>query len=418
MQISKSMNLTFKIILDKRKESKNGTYPVKLRVYHKTEYKDLFLRIKVKIEDWDDVNQLVLPTNSEYEIFNAKIVADKSKVHKLLLLHDQPNAKPSDIISALNPEQEAPAPKAKSRSIIKYGEDIVKTLTKTGKVGNAYVYSTAINKLKSFAKTDNFPFESLTYKKLVEFQDSLLADEIKVNTISVYMRTIRAVYNRAIKEGIVSVADYPFKAYRVKNEKTVNRVLTLQEIRSIATCSLPVDTPIWHWRNFFLLSFALIGINFSDLLTLKGKDVVNGRIVFRRRKTGKIYTIKLQEKAIELLSYYADLSNLNKDELLLPLLKQVKDPLKLKKDVWQAIKTCNEYLDRIAKKLEIGKGVTTYYARYTWANVARSSGYSKDIIGQALGHSYGNTTTSIYLDDYDNEIIDAANEKVIAVVFK
>ena len=91
--------------------------------------------------------------------------------------------------------------------------------------------------------------------------------------------------------------------------------------------------------------------------------------------------------------------------------------MKLKKDMWQAIKTCNEYLERITGELDIKKEVTTYYARYTWANIARGLGYSKDIIGQALGHSYGNPTTSIYLDDYDNEVIDEANEKVIKAVF-
>lgn len=272
--------------------------------------------------------------------------------------------------------------------------------------------------MKSFVG-DNFSFEALTYKKLVEFQDSMLADEIKVNSISVYMRTIRALYNRAIKEGIVSASSYPFTAYRIKNEKTVNRTLTLKEIRSIANLKLELDTPIWHWRNYFLLSFCLIGINFSDLLTLTGDSVVDDRIVFRRKKTGKIYTILLQPKAVEILRCYSDIDTPEKGKRLLPVLKQTSDLVKLKKDIWQAIKTCNEYLERIAKMkdVDIKKDISTYYGRYTWANIARSLGYSKDIIGQALGHSYGNATTSIYLDDYDNKVIDDANKKVIAAVF-
>src|SRR5262249_36813093 len=141
------------------------------------------------------------------------------------------------------------------------------------------------------------------------------------------------------------------------------------------------------------------------------------RIVFRRKKTGKVYSIGLHPRAIEILSYYT-VEGTSKDARLLPVLKQASDPVKLKKDTWQAIKTCNEYLCRIAKQLEINKDITSYYARYTWANIARSSGYSKDVIGQALGHSYGNATTSIYLDDYDNETIDIANAKVITAVFK
>lgn len=411
------MKLTFKIIIDKRKASPAETYPVKLRVYNKNEYKDLFLRIRVKSDEWDPINQRVLPENPDHEIYNAKLAADKTRVQKLLLLNDGQNVNPIDIICALDPDRNKTEIQAKSPSIIKYGEKLAKALTNTGRVGNAYVYTTAINKLKGFVNSETFSFEALTYKKLNEFQDSMLADGIKVNTISVYMRTIRAIYNRAIKEGLVAASAYPFTAYRVKNEKTVNRTLTLNEMRGIAKLDLEPNTPIWHWRNYFLLSFCLIGINFSDMLTLTGSNIVNGRIVFRRMKTGKIYTIHLHRKAAEILNFYCDLKTVEKESLLLPVLKQTRDLLKLKKDVWQAIKTCNEYLERIAKTLEINKDVTTYYARYTWANIARSKGYSKDVIGQALGHSYGNTTTSIYLDDYDNKVIDDANAKVIKAVF-
>jgi len=411
------MKLTFKIILDKRKASPADTYPVKLRVYNKDEYKDLFLRIRVKSDEWDSIDQKVLPANPDHEIFNTKLAADKTRVQKLLLLNEGASIKPIDIICALDPERNKAEIQAKSQSIIKYGLKLAKALTNSGKVGNAYVYTTAVNKLKGFVNSESFSFEALTFKKLNEFQDSMLADGIKINTISVYMRTIRAIYNRAIKEGLVSASAYPFTAYRVKNEKTVNRTLTLNEMQSIAKLSLEPNTPIWHWRNYFLLSFCLIGINFSDMLTLSGGNLVNGRIVFRRMKTGKIYTVYLHKKALEIFSHYADHKDVEKDTLLLPVLKQTSDLVKLKKDIWQAIKTCNEYLERIAKTLGINKDVTTYYARYTWANIARSKGYSKDVIGQALGHSYGNATTSVYLDDYDNKVIDDANAKVIKAVF-
>lgn len=418
------MSITSKIILDQRRPKADNTCPVRLRVYKNTEYKELTLGINVRPENWDSVNQLVLLSDTNNEAYNSIILSKKTKLNKLILLaelNEPTEVSLADIITGLSNDG-LPGAKVKkeSISIIKYGQDIIKQLTNSGKVGNAFAYGCAVSKLKAFVKTDNFPFEALTYKKLVEFQDSMLAEKIKVNSISVYMRTIRAIYNRAIKESIVSATLYPFTTYRIKNERTVNRTLSLKEIKCIVKLKLTPDTPIWHWRNYFLLSFCLIGINFSDLLTLTGKDIVGGRIVFRRKKTGKIYTIQLQPKAIEILNYYTDIQKAEKDMLLLPVLKQTSDPVRLKKDIWQAIKTCNEYLVRIAKlkEVDIKKDLSTYYARYSWANIARSLNYSKDVIGQSLGHSYGNATTSIYLDDYDNDIIDAANAKVVEAVFK
>jgi integrase/recombinase XerD len=416
------MSYSYKVVVDKRYNKGNNTHPLKLRIYEGSKYKEKSLGIFIAENDWDDINQVVLPSANGHEGHNARIQSRKAKVQKLILLaelNEDNQVSLDDIIAGLSSEPVKTKTPVATVSLIRYGEGIAKALSDSGKVGNAYVYNTAINKLKVFVKSDHFPFESLTYKKLNEFQDSLLADGIKVNSISVYMRTIRAIYNRAIKEGIVSAAAYPFSAYRVKNEKTVNRTLSLKEMQSIANVKLEPDTPIWHWRNFFLLSFCLIGINFADLLTLSGKNIVDGRIVFRRKKTGKIYTIKLHDKALDLLGYYADINQVEKEQLLLPVLKQTKDLLRLKKDTWQAIKTCNEYLVRIAKMkgVEIKKDLSTYYGRYSWANIARSLGYSKDIIGQALGHSYGSAVTSIYLDDYDNKIIDDANRKVISIVF-
>ena len=101
----------------------------------------------------------------------------------------------------------------------------------------------------------------------------------------------------------------------------------------------------------------------------------------------------------------------------LPFVVDKNDPQLLKKDILQVIKTTNEYLRKIAKLCEIDKPVSTYYARYSWANIAKSQGYSKDMIAEALGHEYGNRVTGIYLDNYDNEIIDKMSEQVIKAVF-
>ena len=84
----------------------------------------------------------------------------------------------------------------------------------------------------------------------------------------------------------------------------------------------------------------------------------------------------------------------------------------------QAIHICNNYLQKISKELNFTKKVSTYYARYSWANFARLKGFSKDLIAEALGHEYGNRVTGIYLDSYGNEIIDEANKAVIQFVLR
>ncbi len=246
----------------------------------------------------------------------------------------------------------------------------------------------------------------------------MLAEGIKVNSISQYFRSIRALFNKAIKDGTLEAKFYPFGSFKIKNEKTICRALTQLEMAKIASWELPINSSIWHQRNLFLLSFCLIGINLADLLTLTKENIIDGRIVFRRKKTHKVYSIHIQEKGRQIFDYYFNSLPENGKQFLLPFVKQKNNPVQLKKDIQQAIKTCNKYLERLATACDIDKPITTYYARYSWANIAKSLGFSKDLIAEALGHEYGNKVTGIYLDHYDNATLDKMNEEVINAVFK
>ena len=230
------------------------------------------------------------------------------------------------------------------------------------------------------------------------------------------MRSIRALFNKAIKKEILDSKYYPFKNFKIKTVHTINRTLTIEEMKRIINLELISGSLIWHHRNLFLLSFCLIGINFSDLLTLNKLCFVDGRIVFRRKKTNKVYTILLQQEAIKIFHYYIK-SQKDSKESVLPFVVNKNDPKLLKKDILQAIKNTNDYLKKIAALCNIEKQLTTYYARYSWANIARGLGYSKDLIAEALGHEYGNKVTGVYLDYYSNEIIDEMNKKVNNVTF-
>ena len=245
----------------------------------------------------------------------------------------------------------------------------------------------------------------------------MLAGGIKINSISNYFRTIRALFNKAIKDGTLEAKYYPFSTFKIKSEKTISRALTTPEMAKITSLQLPIGSPIWHQRNLFLLSYCFIGINLADLLTLTRENFVEDRIVFRRKKTHKVYSIRVQERGKEILNHYFTTTPESSKEFLLPFLVQKNNPIQLKKGITQAIKTCNNHLGKIAKDCKVDKPITTYYARYSWANIARGLGYSKDLIAEALGHEYGNKVTGIYLDNYDNVTIDNMNEKVMEAVF-
>ncbi|UEG49831.1 site-specific integrase [Ferruginibacter lapsinanis] len=412
------MELTFKIVLDKRHKKANETYPLKLRVFQNRAYKECSLNIAILENDWDSNLQVVLSTNDSYTALNSKLTSTKAKVQKLIFLSEdlEEFTTPEKIISQLKRKEQQKNPISKP-DIIKYGEEHIAKLQIAGKIGNSIVYSCAINKLKEYCKSDKLTFEAIDYRFLENFNTTLLNKRIKVNTISLYLRTIRALFNKSIREGILEMKYYPFNSFKIKNERTINRTLTKSEISQLLALDLKVGSTIWHHRNLFALSYCFIGINFSDLLTLTKENFIDGRIVFRRSKTHKIYSIKIQSKAKEIFHYYfKSLPDCSK-KFVLPFVENNSNLIILKNDILQAIKNTNDYLKKMAGLCSIDKKITTYYARYTWANIARELGYPKDMISEALGHESGNRVTGIYLDNYSNEIIDNMNDKVICSVF-
>lgn len=418
------MSLQYKFLLDTRRAKANGTHPVKLRVYSSTGNKEIGLGINILRSAWDDVNQVILPSDPNFKINNIKLHSAKTKVERRIILAEEEDEilLPEKLIAHIAKKID-PKNKVTLRS---FSNELIESMKKAGRAGHAMAYRGAVNSIINYTRNEQLRFEDITYKLLDKYNMDMLtkgarkdSKGLKVNAIAAYLRSLRAIYNKAIKADVVDAKYYPFSKFTIESEETISRTLTLNEVRAIMTCDLPVDTPIWHNRNYFIMSFCLIGINFADLFTLSQDALKDGRVVYRRSKTGRIYNIGIHPRLSELLEFYLTQPSKNGDKFVMPVLPYFSDALTSHNYIKQICKTCNEYLKRIAKSCGINKNISTYWARYTWANLAKKQlGYSNDLIADALGHQYGNKVTGIYLDSYSNEAIDEANTNVIKLVLQ
>ena len=403
------MAITYKLFLDQRRIKETGIYPLKVRITYNRKHKEVPLNIALHTKDWNAETQKVKANHPNAKLITIKINQTLSEIQEKALKFETTE-------KVYNVEDLACSANNNIISLKSFADKEIENLRKAGRVGNAITYQTATNKLIAYTRKDGLRFEQIDFKLLDSFANSMLADGMTINAVASYMREIRAIYNKAIKADIVEQKYYPFNKYKIKTTKTINRTLTVAEMKKITKLKLTPGSQMWHRRNYFLLSFCLIGTNFTDLFKLTPHSIQNDRVIFNRSKTKKIYSIKLHDRAKQILNNYYKAEN--NPDYLLPVLCKGDSPADVKRKSLQAIKTTNKYLLDIAKECKITQEITTYYARYSWANICKSLGYSKDLIAEGLGHSYGNSTTSIYLDNYDKKIIDAANAKVIASVFK
>ncbi len=148
-----------------------------------------------------------------------------------------------------------------------------------------------------------------------------------------------------------------------------------------------------------MLSFYLIGINLIDLAYLTKDNIRAGRLEYKRRKTGKEYSIKLEPEARKLIK------KLQGKTYLICLSERYKEYNTVKKEI-------NKKLKVAALKAKLDKDITTYYCRHSWATIASKLDIPKETISAALGHEIGSNTTAIYIE-YDMNKVDQANRKVI-----
>ena len=410
--------MTTKFYLDARHLNDNGEAPLTISLckHGVTAY----YHIGVKIEPiyWDARRQKLTghPNQKMLRIF----IEDKKAKFDNILMHLEMDG----MLGGLNSKQI----RDKIASVMSPDEDKDETLfinyfkrfaESRNKPNTKRIYMQTYGKLTEYIGNENISFDRIT-KRWLEGFESYLANERgnSTNTIAIDMRNIRAVVNDAIDNDITT--NYPFrKKYRIKQKKTRKRALSVKRLRELF--NYKVEPFMQKYIDTFKLTFLLIGINPVDLC---GDCIIeDGRLIYDRSKTGRLYSIKIEPEAAELLNIYKGKAH------LFGLAENCKDYVSF-------VGNCDKYLKQIGPMELIPNenkrnhkrarsflkvrhsafpDISIYWARHTWATIAASIDIPRETISAALGHGYGNQTTAIYID-FDRDKVDDANRKVIDYV--
>lgn len=249
---------------------------------------------------------------------------------------------------------------------------------------------------------DGLLITDITYDWLVGFDRFMMPRSPGCNARNIHFRNIRAVINDAIDDEVTT--HYPFRRFKIKPQPTRKRSLSVEAIRKIFNAE---GLEPWQekYRDFFKLTFMLIGINVIDLCSLRTYE--NGRIEYTRAKTNKPYSIKVEPEADEIIRRYRGEKN------LLNFLDTYQNYRSFYMNMSNGLNAIRQRLNDINDGVPI-TGLTSYWARHTWATIAAELDIPKDVIALALGHG-GNSVTDIYIR-YDLRKVDEANRRVIDYV--
>ena len=394
------------IYLDKRSLRKDGTAPLKLTVRFKSKVVMVATDVRITPDQWHPTLSRVVghPRRKQLNSYLDTLRLNAEEALRELTVHGIPlstRAVRSRIVSGgcLN------AQPTFVELFSRVAEDA------RSKERTHEIYRATLKKLYMYAEelgmdAGVWTFEDITRSWLADFDAWLMDCSPSKNARNIHLRNIRHVCNVAVTEHITTF--YDFRGFSIKAVPTVKRSLSVEKLRQLF--SLDVEPHQLKYLDCFKLIFFLIGINTIDLCHLRKSDVKDGRIEYKRSKTGRDYSIKIEPEAAEIIDEYS-----GKGRWLLNILDRYENF----KDFAHRL---NENLQKMGN-VEVGKhgkktreplfpSLTTYWARHSWATIAASLDIPNETIAAALGHGYGNRITAIYID-FDRKKIDDANRKVI-----
>lgn len=247
---------------------------------------------------------------------------------------------------------------------------------------------------------------------LKSYESWLRCCKLEDNTIGIRFRTLRAIYNLAMTEGLVKADLYPFKKYKVSklHKETVKRAITKEQVKQVIEYDVS-DARFYKKLavDMFTFSYLMGGINFTDMAFLTDKNIEGERLAYVRQKTKKLIMLPLQEKAIAILNRYRS----SQHKYIFPILdNRERTQRQLRNRIYDVLANVNEHLDDIGKELGIELKISSYVARHSYATVLKRAGIATSIISESLGHS-SERITQVYLDSFGNEQMDDAMKNLL-----
>lgn len=273
-------------------------------------------------------------------------------------------------------------------------------------------YESAVRNLTDYVGKE-LDFEQLTPECLKDYEQFLTREGKGLNTVSFYMRMLRAIYNRAHKAGIIDgYRENLFADVFTGQQQTVKRAAAPRVIQQLMKGTLRKRGQIFA-RDMFLLSFYLRGIPFVDLSYLRKSNLKGNELRYFRRKTGQLMVVDVEPCALDIIEKYLHLTG--DSDRLLPIITRKDKPER--QQYISALRLQNKRLKEIEKVLHLDVHLTSYVARHSWASIAKNVGVPLFVISEGLGHS-SEHTTYIYMTSFEKTVMDSANQKVIASVYE
>ncbi|HED05613.1 MAG TPA: integrase [Ignavibacteria bacterium] len=397
------------LYLDTRRELANKKYPVKLRVYTPTPRRQKLYPTSFEMTETEfkKIYKTVKPRNEQKET-RRKMLAVENKAIEIA-----ENIKPFNFDEFDRKLYRKPGDGSK----VSYQyQQMINELVKWEQYGTANSYELSRKSFEVFIEYkgkksfSNLTFYDITMGWLKEYESYMT--DIKgrsLTTVGIYLRSLRAAFNKAIREKEIDREFYPFGKgkYVIPATKNVKKALDHNQL-SILFHAEPQTTEQEKARDFWFFSYACNGMNMKDILLMRYKDVQDGKIEFVRAKTknttkahSKAITVYLNDFTKEVINKYGNPDKTPENRVFNIIPPNI-PPEKLRSAINNFTRFVNQHIKKLCKANSLPEETSTYWARHSFATNAIRNGATMEFIQESLGHQNMKTTQN-YFAGFDND---------------
>ena len=375
------------------------------QIIHNRVVRQLNTDYKVFAEEWDAEAENVIVNGNRSNLLlgiQERLAWDVSRLEKVVRLLETERRRftADDVITMFHKQ-------TKESSLFTFMHGVIAQLKQLGKIRTSETYTATLNSFMAFRDEQDVPLDGISSDMMLMYEAHLKARGVCMNTISFYMRNLRAVYNRAVEKGLTQ-PNNPFRHVYTGVDKTVKRAIPIKSIKAMKEMDLSMKPSLDFARDMFLFSFYTRGMSFVDMAYLKKTDLQNGILTYRRRKTGQELSIKWEKCMAEIIAKYPE----NKTDFFLPIITKQGNE---RKQYDNALHLVNYHLKDLSEMLQLQRPLTMYVARHSWASAAKAKNVPLSVISEGMGHN-SEATTQIYLASLETSVVDKANKMILGLL--
>jgi site-specific recombinase XerD len=402
---------SIKLILRKNKIDKSGEAPLYLRIIKDRKTKFISLSLKLNPNEWDEDRQKVKKNHSNSTRLNAYIsqkVADaKGEIADLERRNQSTSARKL---------KEAIKGKPLT-NFFEYSHNLCEKRKDTFAYSTYKNYKTYLKKFEKYVGHTDVMFEDITVTTLKDFahySSSVLGNNN--TTINYSFQIMKLMFREAQKEDLIPLDLFPFSKFTVKKGKSTRQYLSEEQLDAFINLEVSSKYKAQIIKDMFIFSVFAGGLRFGDMIELKWKnyDKKNSKITKVIRKTGRQHSVRIGQKAIEILEKYEQ-KDQRKEDIIFPF-ANLNEAFFTDKEyrnlvTSRAIALNNMYLKKMGVKLELPFNLSFHLSRHTFATRALNNGMRIEHVSKLMDHS-DIGITQVYAKIISSELDNAVDKYI------